>query len=164
MPSKKIRKIALPAGSNYCNYIDHVDYSDAFMIQGVDIELSTKEVYVMLFSDTPQWIKSLMKIRNRLVSLVGLKTDVAMIDTGDTSILLEGSSMGMFEIYHIGENEIIAGEKDRHLDFVVSVLKQEDRVTVSTLVQYHNFFGKAYMTLISPFHKLIIKQIMRKLV
>lgn len=163
MPSKKIRKIALPAGSNYSNYIDHVDYSDAFMIQGVDIELSTKEVYVMLFSDTPQWIKSLMKIRNKLVSLVGLKTDIVMTDT-DTSILLEGSSMGMFEIYYIGKNEIIAGEKDRHLDFVVSVLKQEDRVTVSTLVQYHNFFGKAYMTFISPFHKLIIKQIMRKLV
>ncbi len=163
MPSKKIRKIALPAGSNYSNYIDHVDYSDAFMIQGVDIELSTKEVYVMLFSDTPQWIKSLMKIRNKLVSLVGLKTDIVMTDT-DTSILLEGSSMGMFEIYYIGKNEIIAGEKDRHLDFVVSVLKQEDRVTVSTLVQYYNFFGKAYMTFISPFHKLIIKQIMRKLV
>ncbi len=163
MPSKKIRKIALPAGSNYSNYIDHVDYSDAFMIQGVDIELSTKEVYVMLFSDTPPWIKSLMKIRNKLVSLVGLKTDIVVTDT-DTSILLEGSSMGMFEIYYIGKNEIIAGEKDRHLDFVVSVLKQEDRVTVSTLVQYYNFFGKAYMTFISPFHKLIIKQIMRKLV
>ena len=163
MPSKRIHKTALPVGSSYGDYIDRVDYGDAFTIQGVDTELSAQKAYVMLFSDTPQWIKNLMKIRNRLASLVGLKTDVAMTETDDTLILLEGSSMGMFEIYHIGKHEIIAGEKDRHLDFIVSVLRQEDRVTVSTLVKYHNFFGKVYMALISPFHKRIVKHIMRKL-
>lgn len=163
MLSKKILQTAPPIESSYSTYIDRVDYVDAFIIKEINAELSAQEAYVMLFSSTSKWIRGLMSIRNRLVSAIGLKT-VANSTKSEATILLEGSEMGIFEIYHVGDNEVIAGEKDKHLDFIVSVWKQEDKVTVSTLVKYHNLFGKIYMILISPLHKLIVKHIMRKLV
>ncbi len=64
-------------------------------------------------------------------------------------------------IYSIGKEEIIAGEDNVHLDFRVSVLKEDDEVTISTLVHYNNLFGKVYMTIVMPFHRLVVKAMMR---
>jgi len=159
-----IIKTNIPSQSCCREYLTSIDYSDAFAVTEVDTHLTIQEIYHKIFSDTPLWIKRLMKMRNRLVAMVGLKTNIKHREEGQSQIVLSDSSVGFFEIYHIGEEEVVAGEKDKHLDFVVSVLREKDKVTISTLVQYNNTFGRLYMLVISPIHKIIVKRMIRRLI
>jgi hypothetical protein len=59
-------------------------------------------------------------------------------------------------IFFIGDDEIVAGRSNKHLDFRLSVLKAIDgdamSVVVSTICTVHNVFGKIYLFFIIPFH------------
>ena len=153
----KVKETSLPTTSVYKNYIDRVDYFDAFEIKLVT-NLNAEMLYKGIFATLPLWVKKLMALRNKIVSLFGLK-----VVTDNRERLFEvGKRVGMFQLYYLSEQEVIAGEDDRHLNFRVSVLKEQERVIVTTLVQYNNGFGKFYMSLIKPFHKLIVQLMMRR--
>ena len=54
------------------------------------------------------------------------------------------------------------GFDDWHLDFrvVVDVLAlgaDRQQVTATTLVRTHNWMGRAYLALIMPFHRMIVR-------
>jgi hypothetical protein len=63
-------------------------------------------------------------------------------------------------------DRLVAGFNDSHLDFrfVVDVAASGDRqqVTATTLVLTHNWLGRTYLTLILPFHRLIVRAMLRK--
>ena len=158
---EQVSTTEIPKESIYKNYIDSVDYYDAFQMELTDKEASLEEVYVGIFSYSPKWMKYLMLIRNGIVKLFGLRTDIAS-DGEQNKKLFVGEKSGMFHIYYLSSEEIIAGEDDKHLNFRVSVFKEENIVVISTIVQYHNTFGKVYMSLISPFHKIIVRTMMRR--
>ena len=159
----RITLTKIPPTSRYRDFIESIHYYDAFVATGIDPDITIQEVYIQIFSDTPTWIKTLMKIRNKIVSIFGINTDIEGSDIGKATFEI-GSLVGMFRIFYIDEEEIIAGEDDKHLDFRVSVLKHQNTVTVSTFVTYNNAFGKLYMFFIAPMHKIIVKRMMRRLI
>ena len=75
-----------------------------------------------------------------------------------------GDKIARFTLFALSEAEIVTGGNDKHLDFrvLVSRIHEDgvDKVVLSTVVSPHNFFGKAYLFLILPFHKFGIKTIM----
>ncbi len=154
----KVYKTDIPKNSSYLSYISDVDYSDAYKVRLKKLDLSIEEIYINVFLNVPNWIMQLMKIRNIIVSLFGLKTDTTL---NKKKVLKVGEKFGIFKIYSIQKDEIIVGEDDRHLNFRVSILKQDEELIISTFVHYNNLFGKVYMTLITPFHKLIVKAMMK---
>ena len=54
-------------------------------------------------------------------------------------------------------DELILGFDDKHLDFRISVMSDGQTVSMGTWVHTHNFGGKTYLSLIMPFHKLIVR-------
>ena len=52
---------------------------------------------------------------------------------------------------------LILGIDDSHLDFRISVLKQDGMIFFGTWVRTKNRFGRFYLTLIMPFHILIVR-------
>jgi hypothetical protein len=157
--SIKIIKTVIPKESDYQKFIKEVDYSDTFKMVVKNQNISIENIYIDMFSSMPKWINKLMNIRNKLVSIVGLKVD--SLEPKKVTELKIGEKVGMFTIYAISKNEVIAGEDDKHLDFRVSVLRVDEDVMVSTFVKYNNLFGKVYMSLILPFHKVIVKAMMK---
>jgi len=153
-----IDKVEVPKESVVYEYISDIDYSDAYKMALRDTSVSAEEIYIHIFSHIPSWVMPLMRVRNKIVSLFGLKTDDSV---GHKKVLTVGEKAGMFLIYRIEEEEIIAGEDNVHLDFRVSVLKRDGEVTISTLVHYNNLFGKVYMSIITPFHKMVVKAMMK---
>jgi hypothetical protein len=103
-----------------------------------------------------------MFVRNKIVGIFGLKVESLMPKKMTT--LKVGEKIGMFTIYFISENEVIAGEDDKHLNFRVSILRIDEEVMVSTFVKYNNSFGKIYMFLIMPFHQMIVIAMMKNYV
>jgi hypothetical protein len=127
-----------------------VDYCDAYWITA-STDGSPEEIAAQLF-DLPKWVGGLMNLRNRLVRPFGLKTEEGV------------EPVTLFPVIGRNDHEIIMGMVDKHLDFRVSVLIDRGKafIYVTTIVHYHNRWGKAYFLLIKPFHRLIVHSIMRK--
>jgi len=128
------------------------DYMDSISIDLNDEDIGSKELLNAFITTTPTWIIFLMKLRNKIVSLFGLKNKVSPLQEN----YIVGDKIGFFEIYSIKEKEIILGEDDKHLDFRISLLIDDKNFILSTVVIYNNIFGRLYFFVIKFFHKRII--------
>ena len=101
----------------------------------------------------------MLALRNYLVTPFGLKTS-APNETGASDIV------GIFPIVSQSPDRLVAGFDDRHLDFRVVVdvaaCGHGHRVTATTLVRTHNLLGRAYLAIILPFHRLVVRAMLRQ--
>jgi hypothetical protein len=61
------------------------------------------------------------------------------------------------------DDEAVLEIIDSHLDVVLSVYRHDgtpQRLTVSTLVFYHNRVGRLYMLPVAPMHRLVVRSIL----
>jgi hypothetical protein len=110
---------------------------------------------------SPRWVEALLALRNLLVAPFGLKT------SGETETPRR-ETIGLFPILTETSDRLVAGFDDKHLDFrlVVDVAAASDsrqQVTATTLVKTHNRFGRIYLAIILPFHRLIVPTMLRKI-
>jgi hypothetical protein len=148
----------LPQGTKVFNFIENIDYTDTFSTE-LRQDSDIKDLYLRLVNTKSKTIDFLMSLRNKIMSIFGAKTVINEIK-GDFAV---GNNVGLFKIYYIDEKEIISGLKDSHLDFCILFYKIDNKVLLSTLVKYNNTFGKVYMIIIKPFHKLIVKNMLKNL-
>ncbi len=113
-------------------------FADAFVIPappGIDAIEATKRA----FARSPAWIRALMGARNRLGRVAGLKPAPA----------------GGFPVIRQSPDEVLLGFDDRHLDFRIVVQVSGGRAMLTTIVRWHNVWGRTYLRLIMPFHRAI---------
>lgn len=135
---------------------DPLDFADTFST--TNHEDSLEEISKRIFTLKSKWIIALFELRNRLVSVFGLKTSIPADYNENFAI---GGYVGFFKIYDLSEVEVILGADDKHLKFRVGIHKTRtatNNIKVTTLVQLNNTFGKIYMKIIAPFHGLIVKK------
>ena len=87
-----------------------------------------------------------------IVKPCGLKTDMDDAQNG-----------AIFPVQYETTEEIIVGTDDRHLDFRITVLRENDMIHMGTWVRPKNVFGKIYLTVVMPFHILIVRDAMRRI-
>lgn len=71
--------------------------------------------------------------------------------------------VGIFTIHSVCEHELVLEIIDAHLDVVLSVYRHQEapaRLTVSTLVFYHNRIGRLYMVPVAPMHRIVVRSIL----
>ncbi|WP_136482265.1 DUF2867 domain-containing protein [Cognatitamlana onchidii] len=140
--------------------LSRIDFSDTFSVTNHKDSLET--ITHLIFGTMPKWVMFLMRLRNTIVKLFGLKTDM---EEDFKPHYKSGESIGFIKVFSVASNEILLGADDKHLDFRVSVFNSEQHqhnIKVTTLVKYNNLFGKIYMNLIKPFHVLIVKQMVKQ--
>ncbi|WP_257667658.1 DUF2867 domain-containing protein [Parapedobacter tibetensis] len=156
--------------------IDYKKYHYIDCFQGTLIDKATTftptEVSNAFFLSLPNWGKVLLSLRNKIVSVFGLKV------SGDANKLKEfananykkGDQLGYLKVFDVNKNELVFGMDDKHLDFRGSLLLEETKVgsqkkiTISTVVLYNNWFGRFYFFLIKPLHKIIMKVMLKRLI
>jgi hypothetical protein len=145
----------------------HWDSYEAPLRRG---DLAMHEIYLALFAYHPRWARHLLILRGWLVAPFGLKTTTAAeLDNIEIKpAYAVGDKIARFTLYEQSDTEIVTGGDDKHLDFRVSVRKISERgasrVVLSTVVSPHNFFGKAYLFVILPFHRLGVRTLLSKAV
>lgn len=160
-----VRKVdGTPRNSLIINDFEKFDYCDSFLIskKTVDtVDAITTSLFIL-----PWWVNLLMGIRNAVVKVFGLKTG----DIEDTSINSHydiGSRAVYFTVIDRNDNEIVMSENDRHLNFRTSVLIERSGVNSSiyltTMVKFNNIWGRLYFILVKPFHRIIIKSLLKRL-
>ena len=149
---KKVIKLnAIPANSLILKGFENIDYCDVYQIQnktGKTAEEISKEIMQM-----PKWVSILMKLRNKIVGVFGLKTDKNVEKTDNFFALIENT-----------ESEIVMGEVDKHLDFRTSILKNnaENTISLITAVRFNNIWGNIYFFPVKAFHKIIMKDLLKR--
>ncbi len=163
----KIEKVTFPKDSILSNVT--YDYTDSY--QGTistSRTINQEELGKAFFLSSPKWVSMLMTLRNKIVGIFGLKTgrDSNRKYLKGSDINLEiGKSIGIFKIFDKSDTEIIMGEDDSHLNFRVSLLHDTlstKKITISTTVLYHNWLGRLYFLPVKPFHKIIVRNMLKR--
>jgi hypothetical protein len=136
-------------------------FIDAFRVEIGAATVNAREACTRMVLHGPRWIDVLVRLRNVLVMPFGLKT------SGEGAYA-PGGLIGLFPVLSETPERLIAGFDDYHLDFRIVVDVAGDaadrRVTLTTLVRTNNLLGRAYLTLIVPFHKLVARGMMGDIV
>lgn len=166
--SLAISPVELPTESQVSGFYRSVNLADAYAIRLPDRASRDPEVLArFLFAQSPLSMRLLLKVRDLLVAPFGIKTAGRLQALGASQ---SSQRIGIFKIYDSNPSEIILGEDDKHLDFRLSVLCRPicdatgnaSELVLSTVVTCHNTLGRAYIVLIAPFHRLIIRASMRR--
>ncbi len=136
-------------------------FRDAYSIAIDDDALDARQAAQRMLGRSPRWIDALLALRNRMVAPFGLKTGAhAPNETGGSNII------GIFPVVSETPDRLVAGFNDKHLDFRVVVdvaaAGHGQRVTATTLVLTHNLLGRTYLAIILPFHRLVVRALLRQ--
>lgn len=160
-------QVPLPAHSGVSEAYRTVHLADAFAIVLPPGTTPDPEILArFIFAQQPAWIRKLTNLRDMIVAGFGLKTTRALASLGNSA---KAQRVGIFKIYSTCKDEIVVREDDKHLDFRVSVLcsgepasESGGLLTLSTVVHCHNLLGHAYLFVIAPFHRMVVKASLRR--
>lgn len=137
-----------------------IDFADTFST--TNHTDSIERISNLIFNTSPKWVEALFRIRNAIARLFGLKTTLP--DDYNEGFKV-GGYIKFFKIYDISTDETVLGANDSHLNFraIISNTGEETfNIKVTTLVEYNNRMGKVYMTIVKPFHRVVIKVMVKK--
>lgn len=157
----RVARVGLPQRSVLEPLYATAGFADAFAIDLPSHATGDPErLATHMLMGQPRWIGWLIALRDKLVAGFGLKTSSALREDAATD------RIDFFRVYDRRRDEIILGEDDRHLDFRLSVLVDESavcrRLVATTVVTFNHVGGRAYIALIAPFHRLIVKSSLRR--
>lgn len=144
----KITKAALPQSANIWTRFTQGDFLDGYCVPSSLCAKRAVEVGLTM----PKWANTLLALRNAIVKPFGLKTEMDDARNG-----------AIFPVQFETEHEVIVGTDDRHLDFRITVLRENNTVHMGTWVRPKNAFGKIYLFVVMPFHILIVRDAMRRI-
>lgn len=159
MNSSKAAVVAIKPSVDATDLLEGYTFADALSTV-TPVTLTAADAARYAFGQAPTVAKALMRLRNRIVGLLGLKA------AGDFTA--STNSIGGFPIVSETPERVVLGFDDSHLDFRIVIdstpmTSHETRITVATIVRTHNLVGRAYMAMILPFHKLISRNFIGKI-
>ncbi|MBT3984190.1 MAG: DUF2867 domain-containing protein [Bacteriovoracaceae bacterium] len=157
------------SSSSTKRWLNSVDYSDLFS-QQFHCERSIKidDIMIVIPEILPDWLQYLALIRNSVVRPFGLGcSNLQDYNKGLKSLsYLTGEKIGPWEIVDSNERKIVVRGRDKHLDFCcglcISLKDKKCELTFETIVYFRNFYGFCYFTIVKPFHRLIVKNLLAK--
>ena len=162
-----VQKVNLPSEALVARAFPRIDYADAYGVRlpdGAPNDLDT--IVRAALGAAPRWVALLMRLRDLIVGMIGLKTASRSARRNLGHVTLQvGDSLGIFKVFDRTVDELLLGEDDRHLDFRVSLLVRNDGsndwAIVSTVVRFNSWLGRPYFLPVRQFHKLIVPAMLR---
>ena len=155
----------VPSGSMLSReLIERAYFRDSYRAPLSRGELGIVDIFFAIFAHHPPWMKLLLTVRNKVARVAGLDapttSEILHVEIKDNYVV--GEKIGVWPIFGLSEDEIVAGRNNKHMDFRLSVLKVPDGdrtiVVVSTICSVHNLAGKLYLSV--PFHRCGVRKLM----
>ncbi|MHA6198389.1 DUF2867 domain-containing protein [Pseudomonas wadenswilerensis] len=122
--------------------------------------LTALDAYKRMSRAVPKWINQALWLRDLLVRPFGLKP-VAGFNLREQKAARVGEQLDFFQVAAVTDKELILTIKDSHLDVMISVhLDQENKLSLTSIVEPHNLLGRVYMRLILPIHRRVVKSML----
>jgi hypothetical protein len=148
-----------------------VDFSDVYSRKFIaPCKVEVASAVKQFFFSIPKFGIWMLQFRELIGKKLGLKTA-----NGRKGTLIEiehfsgqiGDRIALFEVWNRDTNEIVTGQRDKHLDFVL-VFKlenngEEHNLQLITSVQVNSSLGRIYLWAVKPIHTMLMPVIMRRL-
>lgn len=136
------------------NVLPGATFADCYRLETSGQLLDAITATQRVMGRNPLWISRLMKLRNLIVTPLGLKA------APDDRLGPDGS-IGTFPLISKSPERVVLGLDDKHLDFRVVVdvathCSGGQSVSATTYVKTHNTLGRFYLTVVKPFHRIIV--------
>lgn len=137
--------------SEYVDMLPPVAFTDRYVVQFHNDSIDAITAARRIFDHMPLWVVMLMWMRNQVVRPFGLLTQVP-----------EGrEAIGFFPVVEKSNDRVVLGFDDKHLDFriIVETIAFDGGVTevsADTIVRTNSWFGRRYLGVVKPFHRLIV--------
>jgi hypothetical protein len=162
----KIIKSSLPENSQARNFLPS-DYVETYsVIVSEHSRLTPDNILITFWTDFPEWLQMLFKLRDCLVKPFGLKAGHTPKNSKQKfeEAIRTARPLDLMTVPAKTADETVIRLTDKHLTAELSVHNEKLndnklKVNIITLVHYHNTLGKMYFFLIRPFHKIIVKAI-----
>jgi hypothetical protein len=140
--------------------LPEVDYVDVYAVE-VAPRATLDTVARRLLGQPPRLVQALMRLRDAVVGPLGLKTSPR--GAPGEGAFQPGERVGPFQVLARRPEELLLGEDDSHLDFRVCLrVSGQGWASLATLVRFRNGWGRAYFALVRPFHRLVVKAMLRR--
>ena len=148
-------------------------FHDCYVISVPDTTRTALSHFLTALANTPPWVNSLMALRNKVVRFAGLKDLGGLGELSPSkpaSTYAPGDRVGIFTLISNSPNEALLGDRDKHLDVVLSVYKHPSGqggvqpISVTTVVHIHNLLGRIYMLPVTPLHRLIAPAVLTRII
>jgi Protein of unknown function (DUF2867) len=133
----------VPLNSRASQLVSGASFYDAWQISSSRVDRSALEHFLAAAQKTPRWINAAMSTRNNIVRFFGLKnlgTLDGFDETREPKAYAPGDRVGIFTLFENTFDEVLLGDKDKHLNVVLSVHRkllpggQAVEVTLTTVV------------------------------
>ena len=154
---RPVRRTTPPSESVVASWYDNASLLDSYSIDlDASEQSSMRELARRTLVNPPAWQKALIALRDAVVTPFGIKTSGAVGASRESHDRVE-----FFPVQWEGEDEIVLGADDRHLDFRLSLLRRHSPtgtvLIATTVVHTHNALGFTYLNAIRPFHHLVVR-------
>jgi hypothetical protein len=150
---------SIEPGPDTNRFLAGAQFADAFRLTVGGDALDARHAAERMMGHSPRWVSALLTLRDAIVSPFGLTTSKAARHTSVDRI-------GIFPVISETPERLVAGFDDSHLDFRVVIdvapAGATQHVTATTLVLTHNLLGRVYLAVITPFHRLVVRAMLRQ--
>jgi len=134
--------VAVPHTPLLAGALQRVDWSDAYAVRCSASAPSDPQAWAdAVFRSPPPWVCALLLAREWLVGLVGIQR----------------AGRAAFDTVRRSDDEVLLGIDQPHLGFRASVLREPERVVLTTVVQLHNRRGRVYFGLVRRVHPAVVR-------
>lgn len=156
-----MRPMPVDVATDARNLLHDADFADAFAFVVDDPNIDAMVAAERAMATPPRWVSLLMLLRDLIVTPLGLRTrsDIALTRT---------MRIGAFPVLSRAPDRVVLGFDDKHLDFrvvidVAALGEHRRKVTATTLVRTHNWLGRTYLAIVTPFHRLVVPGVMMQI-
>lgn len=162
----------VPSVSRAAALLAGASFFDCWAIRSNRLGHSALALFLLAAARTPRWVNLAMGARNRVVQMVGLKNlgNLNEFDPSRDPVSYQpGDRVGIFTLFEQTFDEVLLGDKDKHLDVVLSVHRtlaadlQSVQVSLTTIVHVKNLLGRLYMLPVTPAHRIIAPAVLARI-
>jgi hypothetical protein len=156
----QVKAVSIPKNDYLSKQKNNRHFRDALAVPLQKKHLQPDQIQLAIFGYMPNWVNRMMTLRDKMVRSLGFNTGEGMMSTQVPEALDEGDRAGFLTIIQKDDQEIISLAEDKHMQFYLSVRKEESQAVVSCLVNPTSKIGWLYLQLILPFHWLIARSVL----
>ncbi len=147
-----VQQVETPAELISAAGLSRVDFTDTFVLRLLPGSSRDVEDWhrALISAGNPAWVAALFAVRNRVAQCLGLDTAGGAGDTSPFALLTRTG------------HTLVVGADDKHLDFRGVLRVVGNDLQCATVVHQHNATGRAYFTVVKPFHRRIVPALLRR--
>ncbi|WP_157098550.1 DUF2867 domain-containing protein [Novosphingobium rosa] len=132
--------------------------------QSIDLPraIAPLEAWNLMMAQPQPILKWAFRVRDAISARFGVKR-IGGFSGRRRDRVTVGDRLDFFLVEGASPDLLLLTERDRHLDVMTAIRTTGARLTITSSVVVHNWFGRAYMLPVGPAHRVIVRIMLARL-